>query len=263
MNVICFASEKGGSGKTTCAVNLGAALAKSGKKILLLDMDSQGSLTHHLSQECDGVGGNIVDLWEGRISLKTAITECKSQVHFIASTRQLSEYGNQDFRAKLTKILAEERKIYDYVFLDFPPMLSDFTVGLLSVADQVIVPVEGRGGLSIRGLHAQIETVNLVQERLNARLKISGIIVSRLVERMKLCQEIVQYLAANHREVAYQTAIRESIKIAEAASVGKSIFSYSPRSAPAKDFVALAEEFLKRQEEKNPPKARLRRRNSP
>ena len=247
MNVVCFASEKGGCGKSTCAVNLGAALAKANKKILLIDMDSQGSLTHHLSQECQSISGNIVDILEGKQSAKTAITECSANLHFIASTRKLSEYVEKDFRDSLNKVLAEVRENYDYVFIDFPPMLSDYTVVLLSAGDQVIIPVEGRGGLSIRGLISQIETINLVKENFNPHLELTGIVACRMVNRMKLCQEVLQYLEQNYPQITYKTLIHESIKVAEAGSIGKSILTYSPRSLPAKDFTALAQEFLKKQ----------------
>lgn len=247
MNIICFASEKGGCGKSTCAVNLGAALAKSDKKILLVDMDSQGSLTHHLSQECKNINGNIVDVLEGKKSYQTVITECDSNLHFIASSRKLSEYVEKDFRESLSKILGELKTNYDYIFLDFPPMLSDYTVVLLAIGEQVIIPVEGRGGLSIRGLISQIETIKLVKENYNPRLQLTGIITCRIVNRMKLCQEVMQYLEQNHSDITYKTVIHESIKIAEAGSVGKTIFDYSPRSVTAKDFSSLAKEFLERQ----------------
>lgn len=246
--IICLASEKGGCGKTTCTVNLGAALTRlRNKKILLLDMDSQGSLTHHLCEEYNDLHGNIVDVLEGRKSLKAVITPCTSRLHFVASSRDLSECVGQDFREILSESLAEIVQDYDYIFLDFPPMLSDFTVVLLSVSDQVIIPVEGRGGLSLRGLHSQIETIELVKKQLNPKLLLSGIIACRMVNRMKLCQEISQYLSENHGDIMYKTVIRETIKIAEAGSLGKTIFNHSPRSNTAKDFNALAKEFLRRQ----------------
>ena len=248
-NVICFASEKGGCGKSTCAVNMGAALTKAKKKILLIDMDSQGSLTHHLSQECEHIAGNIVDVLDGRVSINNAITECKSGLRFVAANRKLAEYTDRDFREDFADILQTVRRDYDYVFIDFPPMLSDFTVVLLAAGDQVIIPVEGRGGLSIRGLASQLETVKLVQDNLNPALQVNGIIICRLVARMKLCQEVHDYLVKNYGQLIFKTAIKESIKIAEAASVGKSIFAHSKSSASAREFTALAKEFLRRRQQ--------------
>ena len=246
MNIICFASEKGGCGKSTCAVNLGAALAKMKKKMLLIDMDSQGSLTYHLSLECKNISGNIVDVLDGRVSINNAITECKSGLHFIASSRKLAEYTDKDFRDNFSDVLKEVNGNYDYIFLDFPPMLSDFTIVLLAVSNQVIIPVEGRGGLSLRGLRSQLETVKLVQDNLNPRLEVNGIIICRLATRMKLCKEVKEYLQKGYRDWLYNTTIRESIKIAEAASVGKSILTHSKSSISAKEFESLAKEFLQR-----------------
>ena len=115
MNIVCLASEKGGCGKSSCAVNLGSALARIKKKILLIDMDSQGSLTHHLSQECKHIDGNIVDVLDRRIHLRMAITECSPALHFIASSRKLSEYVEKDFRENLKEVLDELRSEYDYI----------------------------------------------------------------------------------------------------------------------------------------------------
>jgi chromosome partitioning protein len=247
VKVISFASEKGGCGKTTCVVNLGAALVRRHQKILLIDMDPQGSLTHHLSSECEKIPGNIVDVLDGRVPIASVITQCDSKLHFVASASKLSEYVYEDFRETLANNLNTLKDKYDYIFLDFPPMRTGFTVVLLSLSHQAIVPIEARGGLSIRGLNSQIETIEYVQEKLNSLFILTGVIGCRIVKRMRLCQDVLDYLHKKHKDIIYSTTIRESIKFAEASSLGKTIFGHSAGSVATKDFVALAKEFLTKQ----------------
>lgn len=250
MRIIATVNQKGGSGKTTTAVNLAAALGEKGRKVLLLDSDPQASATSWLGVRDGGRGlldvftdnGNLLDLLHA--------TEAPG-VELIASSSWLvgvekalaGEVGAETIlRRRMEKLPA---KRWDYLLIDCPPTLGVLTINALTAAREVLVPVEAHV-MALQGLAQLVKTVEVVRERLNPELAISGILACR-VNRTRHAQEVVEQLRSHFGNVVYNVAIRENVRIAECPSFEEPITSYDPRSIGAEDYRALADEVIRQE----------------
>jgi chromosome partitioning protein len=243
--VISIVNHKGGTGKTTTTLNLGAALALKGKSVLLVDFDAQASLTYSLGMH-DGKPG-IGELLLAEASAEDVIVE-KEGMHLLPASTSLADVefsiAKADNEPTYLKTLLDKLPKYDFVFIDCPPSISLLTVNALFASDFVIVPL-AMDALSVRGLDLILGTVFTIQKTINPELRVMGAVPVIVDKRKNLSEEIVEYIKANYNIKIFQSHIRASVKASESPSFGKSVIRYAPSSTSAVDYMNLADEFLK------------------
>ena len=243
--IIAFANHKGGVSKTTSVANVGAILSRSGKKVLLIDLDAQANLTDYFLKDKpeETVFNSFVD--EAPLPI-VQITEnlsiVPSSLDMIGIETKIAE--NID-RAELLQILLEpiESK-YDYILLDCPPSLGIVTLNALIAATDLYICVTAEA-IPVRGLKMLTDTLEKVKKRKNPNIKLSGIIITRWGGR-NLNRAIEESLRTNFKEAVFKTKIRENISIAEAPTSFQDVALYAPSSHGAEDYKALTEEIIKR-----------------
>ena len=242
--VVAVINQKGGTGKTTTTINLGSALSKLGKKVLLLDLDPQSNLSYSLA--ITNAEPSLADVFLGNNSIKDVLVE-KDGLWIAPGSNELVDIEislvSQPERESFLKKILSEAKGFDYVLIDCPPSLSVLTLNALTAAQQVLIPLQMEV-LTLQGLDQIMNTVEKVKKTLNPKLKIKGIVVVMFDVRRKLSQEVLEYLRGSVKEKIFDTHIRLNVKLAEAPSFGRSILDYDASSHGAKDYRALAEEFM-------------------
>jgi len=243
MKIITIVNQKGGTGKTTTAINLGSALAGQGKKVLLIDLDPQSNLSYAFGvTETDGT---IAEVLQGKKTLQ-AILVNRENLDIAPSSTSLADVEvsivNRIGRENILKDAIDGIKGYDYIFIDSPPSLSVLTINALNAAHEVLIPAQMEV-LSLQGLTQLLETVKEVKKVLNKNLKVTGIIPSMYDGRRRLSSEVLETINKNLKERVFKTHIRECVKIAEAPSFAKSVLAYAPHSNGALDFTSLAKEL--------------------
>lgn len=242
--IIAVVNHKGGVGKTTTTVNLGAALSRLGKRILLVDMDSQQNLTTSLMKEED-VSKSIFDsLMQNEplpiVRISDGLDLCPSELALAAAELHLqARIGRESL---LKKLLNRVRDNYDFIFVDCPPSLGLFTINALVAATDVFLPLTGET-LPLRGIIMLDETLNDVIQNANSDLKITGVVIQRYNNR-KLNNEVIEAITSKFGAKVFDTKIRECIALAEAPAAHCSIFDYDSKSNGASDYMALANEVL-------------------
>lgn len=248
MRIIAVLNQKGGSGKTTTAVNLAAALVERKRRVLVLDLDPAAAASNWLGVKENGKG--LLDALKGDVAIVDLVQKTKSGgVEIVAASFTLStaekalagEIGVETlFRKKLGK-LPEGR--WDYVIIDCPPSMGLLTVNALSASREVLIPVEAHV-MALDGLVTLMQTVEVVKERLNADLAVCGILACRLDSRTNHSVEVVESLRKKFGPLLYKTRIRENVRLAECPSFGKPITKYASSSSGAEDYRALAAELV-------------------
>jgi len=250
MKVISIVNQKGGTGKTTTTLNLASYLANRGKRILLIDLDSQANTT-------SGLGSNdfqktIYDILAGRASFFESLIKVKENFYLIPASESLVganiELVNEpDREFKLARVLEHLPLDYDFVFIDTPPSLGLLTINSLVASQFALIPVQAEY-YALEGLSQLLNTINLVKENLNSNLEILGAIITMYDERARLSRDVLLELYKNFPARIFRTVIPRSIKLAEAPSFGRTIFEYTPNSKAAKAYQRLAVEFLHHQQ---------------
>jgi len=246
--IIAMINQKGGVGKTTSAVNIGAGLTSLGKKVLLVDLDAQAHLTYSFGIAADDLGETIYHLMKGEATFEQALIEKQglailpSSIELAAAEIELStEVGREAF---LKNILVNHGN-YDFIVLDCPPNLGLLTLNALTAASEVFVPVQAEF-LSIKGLQKLMDMVAKVKQRVNPGLAITGILVTLYDQRLKLHQEVLENLRKHFGDQLFQTVIRRNVALAETTSFGQSVFEYARNSHGAEDYLALCHEIVRR-----------------
>lgn len=250
--VIAITNQKGGVGKTTTAINLGASLAVAEERTLLVDIDPQGNASSGLGVEESTLRPTIYDVLIGRRSVTEAIIE---GVHFplldmIPSTRDLVgaevELVSVSRRETiLRRALEPVRGRYDYIIVDCPPSLGLLTLNTLTAADSVLIPIQCEF-YALEGLSQLLNTVRLVQRSLNPELEIEGVLLTMFDKRLTLSRQVTAEAQEYFGPKVYQSSIPRNVRLAEAPSFGKPIVLYDVLSSGARAYLALAHEVIDR-----------------
>ncbi|EMF0589763.1 ParA family protein [Enterococcus faecium] len=251
--IISVANQKGGVGKTTTTVNLGACLASLGKKVLLVDMDAQGNATSGVGIRKPDVTRDIYDVLVNELPIEeaTLITEHEN-LSIVPATLQLAgaEIELTSMMARESRLkgsLAEVSSQYDYILIDCPPSLGHLTINSFTASDSILIPVQCEY-YALEGLSQLLNTVRLVQKHFNPELEIEGVLLTMYDARTNLGNEVVEEVRKYFREKVYETIIPRNIRLSEAPSHGKPIIDYDPRSRGAEVYQALAKEVVSREE---------------
>ncbi len=258
MRRIAILNQKGGVGKTTSSVNLGAALARAGRRVSLLDLDPQAHATTHLGIEPDGQAPSIYDCLVDNKPLNLARRETEKNLWVVGSDINLAaaevELAGVVGREVILRDLLGSDEEFDFVLMDCAPSLGVLTLNALCAADEVFIPLQPHF-LALHGFSKLLETTAVVAKRVNPKLRVTGVMLCLCDAHTRLAQEVERDLGAFlasargtnvpwSQAAVFKTRIRRNIKLAEAPSFGKSIFSYAPSCNGAEDYLALAMEVL-------------------
>lgn len=247
--IIAICNQKGGTGKTTTAINLSVAMAMLGKKILLVDIDSQANATSGLGIDKNKIDNSIYNILVDNASIKDIImSNLMSKLDILPSNSDLAGAEielvpllNREYRLK--KALEIVSSEFDFIFIDCPPSLGLLTINALAAANSIIIPVQCEY-YALEGLTQLLNTITLVRNNINPNLEIEGVLLTMADYRTNLTQEVISEIRSYFKEKAYQTVIPRNIRITEAPSFGKPIFLYDKDSIGAKKYWELACEIL-------------------
>ncbi|GGI04919.1 ParA family protein [Egicoccus halophilus] len=251
--VLAMANQKGGVGKTTTAINLGAALAEAGQRVLLIDMDPQGSLGVGLGVEPHALEATVYNLlMQDGTALDDALVPTDTEnLHLLPANIDLAaaelllvqEVAREQ---ALSRVVERLRSRYDHILIDCPPSLGLLTINGLTAADGVIIPLMCEY-FALRGMSLLMQTLDRVRERLNPRLRLEGIVATMFDARTLHTREVMERVRDAFGDVVFTTTINKTIRFAEAPVAGQSILSYADGSRGADAYRALAQEVLQRE----------------
>lgn len=247
--IIAITNQKGGVGKTTTSVNLGACLASLGKKVLLVDIDPQGNTTSGVGINKADVENSIYDVLINEVDPHEAVMPTAvPNLSIIPATIQLAGAEIElvptiSREVRLKKSLSQLKNEYDYVLIDCPPSLGILTINSLTAADSVIIPIQCEY-YALEGLSQLLNTVRLVQKHLNTSLAIEGVLLTMFDARTNLGIQVIEEVKKYFQQKVYQTIIPRNVRLSEAPSHGQAIITYDPKSKGAEVYLELAKEVI-------------------
>ena len=247
--IVAIVNQKGGVGKTTSAINLGAALGALERRVLLVDCDPQGNATRGLGVEA--TEPNLYDVLSGSASIRAAIRPSGfPHLDIVPSDRELvgvevEFVGQSGWERWLKEALDPVVRHYDEVLLDCPPSLGHLTVSALVAATEAFVPIQCEY-FALEGVSALVATLTRVRQRLNPHLGIGGVLLTMYDERTNLSKDVVHEIRNHFKGHVFDTVVPRNVRLAEAPSHGQSVLEYDIKSSGAQAYLALAEEYLRR-----------------
>jgi chromosome partitioning protein len=247
--IYVFVNQKGGVGKTTSAVNIGAYLAEEGKSVLLVDFDSQANLSSGIGAEPKKPG--IYELLSGTAEVdqtirKTAVPRLEvipASIDLSGAAVELIEQEERDFYLK--KALSPVKNRYDFILIDCPPSLGVLTLNGMTAADAVLIPMQCEY-FAMEGLSLLLQTIKRIQKNLNPFLGIGGIFFTMYDSRTRLAQDVVRQVSAYFKSAVFTTIIPRNVRLSEAPSHGQPINLYDPQCSGARAYRSLAQELIHR-----------------
>jgi chromosome partitioning protein len=247
--ILAIANQKGGVGKTTTAINLGAGLGALERRVLLVDCDPQGNATRGLGARAEPP--HLYHALVGEVPVSAAVRPSGfPNLDLVPAQRDLvgievELVGEPAWEQRLKKVLAEVAGQYDTILLDCPPSLGHLTVNALVAADGVLVPLQCEY-FALEGISELLATIQRVQGSLNRHLQIAGILLTMYDDRTNLSKDVAQEIRSHFAGKVYETVVPRNIRLAEAPSHGLPIFQYDIKSRGAEAYLAVAREILRR-----------------
>lgn len=250
--IIAIANQKGGVGKTTTTINLGASLASNGKRVLIIDADPQANATSGYGIDPKSMTSSIYECLVDDYPLSgSQVPTCVEGLDLIGSRIDLAgaelELVNKDDRERvLSRLLVPVAEEYDFILIDCSPSLGLITVNALTAANSVIIPVQAEY-FALEGISKLLNTIRIIKSRLNPALEIEGFLLTMYDARLRLANQIYEELKGHFGEMVFNTVIPRNIRLSEAPSHGLPALLYDPESRGATSHVMLAKEIISRQ----------------